>query len=68
MIRWRRPATSSQARRKAFETLEHGGEHPAIRVTDAQGRSCVYVPIREDGQVVKSFGFQLIRIEQTPTD
>jgi hypothetical protein len=32
-----------------FETLEHGGEYPdsmpqAIRVTDAEGRSCMYVP------------------------
>ena len=44
-----------------FELLEHGGDYPdampkAIRATDAQGRSCVYVPIKEDGQVVDSAG------------
>jgi hypothetical protein len=32
-----------------FETMEHGGEYPgtmpqAIKLTDAQGRSAVYVP------------------------
>jgi hypothetical protein len=31
----------------------------AIRLTDAQGRSCIYVPIREDGEVVDSKGFTL---------
>jgi len=36
-------------------------------VTDAQGRSCVYVPIREDGRVVKSLGFTLARAGQTKT-
>lgn len=47
-----------------FETLEHGGEYPdtmpqAIRVTDAEGRSCIYVPITVDGKVVDSKGFTL---------
>jgi hypothetical protein len=47
-----------------FETLEHGGEYPdtmpqAIRVTDAEGRSCIYVPITADGKVVDSKGFSL---------
>jgi protocatechuate 3,4-dioxygenase beta subunit len=47
-----------------FETLEHGGEYPdtmpqAIRVTDAEGRSCIYVPITVDGKVVDSKGFSL---------
>ena len=33
-----------------FETLDHGGEYPdtmpqAIKLTDAEGRSCIYVPI-----------------------
>jgi len=42
-----------------FETLEHGGEYPdtmpqAIRVADAEGRSCIYVPITADGKVVDS--------------
>ena len=41
-----------------FETLEHGGEYPdtmpqAIRLTDAEGRACVYVPIQIDGRVVE---------------
>lgn len=45
-----------------FETLEHGGEYPdcmpqAIRATDANGRSCIYVPITEGGKVVDSKGF-----------
>lgn len=39
-----------------YETLEHGGEEPdtmpqAIRATDAAGRSCVYVPLRQDGVI-----------------
>jgi hypothetical protein len=47
-----------------FETLEHGGEYPdtmpqAIRVTDAEGRSCIYVPITVDRKVVDSKGFTL---------
>ena len=49
-----------------FETLEHGGEYPdcmpqAIRATDAEGRSCVYLPVREGGRVVESLGFNLER-------
>jgi hypothetical protein len=40
-----------------FETLEHGGEYPdtmpqAIKLTDALGRSCIYVPMTQDGKVV----------------
>ena len=47
-----------------FETLEHGGEYPdtmpqAIRVTDAEGRSCIYVPVKVDGRVVDSKGYSL---------
>jgi hypothetical protein len=47
-----------------FETLEHGGEYPdsmpqAIRLTDAEGRSCIYVPIAVDGRVVDSKSFTL---------
>ena len=42
-----------------FETLERGGEYPdtmpqVIRLTDAEGRSCIYVPITQDGKVVDS--------------
>ncbi len=49
-----------------FELLEHWGEYPdtmpqAIRATDAAGRSCIYVPVREDGRVVDSLGFELRR-------
>jgi hypothetical protein len=40
-----------------FETLDHGGEYPdtmpqAIRLTDALGRSCLYVPTTQNGKVV----------------
>jgi hypothetical protein len=49
-----------------FEPLEHGGEYPdtmpqAIRLTDARGRSAVYVPIKVRGKVVDSLGFTLAR-------
>ena len=37
----------------------------AIRLTDAEGRTCVYVPIREAGEVVDSKGFELIRDDVT---
>ena len=45
-----------------FETLEHGGEYPdtmpqAIKLIDAEGRSCLYMPITQDGKVVDSLGF-----------
>jgi hypothetical protein len=45
-----------------FETMEHGGEYPdtmpqAIKLIDAEGRSCIYVPITQDGKVVDSYGF-----------
>ena len=45
-----------------FETMEHGGEYPdampqAIKLSDAEGRSCIYVPIAQDGKVVDSQGF-----------
>src|SRR6185312_10559497 len=47
-----------------FETLEHGVEYPdtmpqAIRLTDAQGRSCMYFPARVGGRVVDSKGFTM---------
>jgi hypothetical protein len=46
-----------------FETMEHGGEYPdlmpqAIKVTDAQGRWCVYEPMTVSGEVVQSLGFE----------
>ena len=45
-----------------FETMEHGGEYPdampqAIKLSDAEGRSCIYVPITQDGKVVDTQGF-----------
>jgi len=45
-----------------FETMEHGGEYPdampqAIKLSDAQGRSCIYVPITQDDKVVEGQGF-----------
>jgi hypothetical protein len=47
-----------------FETLAHGGEFPdkmpqAIQVTDAEGRSYLYVPVTVDGRIVDSNGFTL---------
>jgi hypothetical protein len=44
-----------------FETMEHGGEYSdtmpqGIKVTDPEGRSCIYVPITQDGKVVDSYG------------
>ena len=48
-----------------FQTLEHGGEYPdampqAILLTDAEGRSCIYVPVRVEGRVVDSGGFTVV--------
>lgn len=45
-----------------FVLAEHGGEYPdtmpqAIIATDAEGRSCVYVPVKVDGKVVASRGY-----------
>jgi hypothetical protein len=47
-----------------FETMEHGGEYPdtmpqAIKLIDAEGRCCVYVPITQNAKVVDSRGFIL---------
>jgi hypothetical protein len=44
--------------------MEHGGEYldtmpQAIKLVDAEGRSCVYVPITQDGKVVDSQGYIL---------
>jgi hypothetical protein len=44
-----------------FETMDHGGEYPdtmpqAIKLIDAEGRSCIYVPIMQDGRVVDCQG------------
>jgi len=45
-----------------FETLDHGGEYAdtmpqAIKLIDAEGRSCIYVPISQNGRVVDSLGY-----------
>jgi hypothetical protein len=47
-----------------FETMDHCGEYPdlmphAIKLTDALGRSCLYVPITQDGRGVDSLGYAL---------
>ena len=47
-----------------FETMDHGGEYPdtipqAIKLIDAEGRSCIYVPITQNGKVVDSQGCAL---------
>ena len=47
-----------------FETMEHGGEYPdtmpqAIKLIDAEGRSCIYVPIMQNGKVIDSQGYVL---------
>jgi hypothetical protein len=39
--------------------MEHGGEYPdtmpqTIKLTDAEGRSCIYVPITQNDKVVDS--------------
>jgi hypothetical protein len=44
--------------------MEHGGEYPdsmpqAIVATDAEGRSSTYVPVKLEGRVVDSKGFEL---------
>jgi hypothetical protein len=49
--------------------MEHGGEYPdtmphAIKLMDAEGRSCIYVPITQNGKVVDSQGFMLDRDRQ----
>ena len=53
----------------SFELQEHGGEYgdnmpQAIRATDPEGRSCTYVPTREDGRVVDSLYFEVVKDEQ----
>ena len=42
--------------------MVHGGEYSdampqAIKLIDAEGRSCIYVPISQDGRVVDSLGY-----------
>jgi len=44
-----------------FETMDHGGEYPdtmpqAIKLIDAEGRSCIYVPMMQDDKVVDCQG------------
>ena len=46
----------------SFVSAEHGGEYPdsmpqAIKATDAEGRSCWYIPVSVNGRVVDSKGF-----------
>ena len=49
-----------------FETLEHGGEWPdtmpqAIRMTDADGQFCTYLPVQVGGKVVRHMSFGVNR-------
>jgi hypothetical protein len=49
-----------------FETMEHRGKYPdtmpqAIKLIDAEGRSCIYEPIMQNGKVVDGQGFALDR-------
>jgi hypothetical protein len=44
--------------------MPHGGEYPdtmpqAIKLIDSEGRSCIYVPITQNGKVVDSQGYVL---------
>lgn len=53
-----------------FELSEHGGEYPdtmpqVIRAFDAEGRTCIYVPITVYGKVVDSKGFAFSPVEGT---
>ena len=53
-----------------FEPLTYGGEYDdnmpmSIRVTDREGRSCVYAPITVEGRVVDSKGFNLERLPES---
>jgi hypothetical protein len=48
-----------------LETQEHGGEYSdtmpqAIKLIDAEGRSCIYAPITQDGKVVDSQAYAII--------
>src|SRR5436305_11385543 len=49
--------------------LEYGGEYAdnmphSIRLTDFEGRSCIYVPIMVEGRVVDSKRFTLERVSE----
>jgi hypothetical protein len=51
-----------------FQTLDHGGEYQddmpqVIRASDAQGRFCIYVPVKENGRVVESIRFEMVNDE-----
>ena len=61
---------SMDCRGWTFKPIEHGGEYPdmmpqAIEATDAQGRSCIYLPVSVDGRVVDSLRFSLDHKEPT---
>ena len=54
-------ATARSAPGRDRPALCDGGEYPdtmpqAIKLIDAKGRSCIYVPITQDGKVVDSQG------------
>jgi hypothetical protein len=54
-----------------FETLERGGEYQdampqAIRVTDAEGRWCIYELTMIEGHVVQSYGHSVTQEAERP--
>jgi hypothetical protein len=51
--------------------MSHGGEYPdtmpqAIKLIDAEGRSCIYVPIMQNGKLVHSQGLCSMRRMNDP--
>jgi hypothetical protein len=46
-----------------FETMDHGGEYPdtvpqAVKLTDAEERCAIHVPIMQNDRVVDSQGYE----------
>ena len=49
-----------------FETMDHGGEYPdampqAIKLTDAEGRSCIYLPLPKTARLLIAWDTRVIR-------
>jgi len=58
--RLRRPRDRCSMRRFVLAGSGYPDTMPqAIKLSDAEGRSCIYVPITQDGKVVDSQGFML---------
>ena len=64
--RWDRPALRDHGARRRI-SRHHAASYQAIKLSsyqaikliDADGRSCIYVPITHNGKVVDSHGFLL---------